>query len=283
MTQSSTSNNSNPIPDLRIVATECLIPHEHHDQQRLTPLAKRLKADNILVNPPVVARLDEERFVVLDGANRSTAFKELGIRHCLVQVVPYQPPITELYTHHHLVMGIEATELDTRIAAIEGIKPSVTNLMEARAQLSGLLLLSYYVRRDGSITALRGSMDLQRRTELLNELVAVYLGSGRLQRVSSDDIDTLLPLYPDASAILVFSSYKPAEIIKLASSGARLPPGITRHIIHGRAIRINYSLDVLAADETIEAKQADLDQWLRNKLAKRQMRFYAESTYLFDE
>ena len=106
MTQSSASNNASPIPDLRIVATENLIPHEHHDQQRLIPLVERLKADKMLLNPPVVARLDEEHFVVLDGANRSTAFKELGIRHCLVQVVPYQPPITELHTHNHLVTGI---------------------------------------------------------------------------------------------------------------------------------------------------------------------------------
>jgi hypothetical protein len=63
-----------------------------------------------------------------------------------------------------------------------------------------------------------------------------------------------------------------------------LPPGISRHIIQGRALKVNYPLAVLR-DQTISLaeKNEQLSLWIQEKLAKRQVRYYAESSYLFDE
>jgi hypothetical protein len=65
---------------------------------------------------------------------------------------------------------------------------------------------------------------------------------------------------------------------------AFLPPGISRHIIHGRALRVNYPLDVLSdANKNLVSKNDDLNAWIQHKLANRQVRYYAEATYQFDE
>ena len=74
MTSRTHPANSSETPDLRIVPIELLVEHEYNDAQRTTPLAKRLEAEGLLKNPPIVAPLDDDpRFVVLDGANRTTA------------------------------------------------------------------------------------------------------------------------------------------------------------------------------------------------------------------
>ena len=69
----------------------------------------------------------------------------------------------------------------------------------------------------------------------------------------------------------------------LAESGLKVPPGLTRHIIHGRALRINYPLDKLKKNLSLEEKNAELDDWVRASFEARRVRYYAESTYLFDE
>src|SRR5690606_7280314 len=84
--------------DLRIVPTEALLSHERHDAQRTAPLVKYLRRDGVLKNPPIVtpSGLDDNTYVMLDGANRIFALNELGIRHTLVQVVPYTEPHVDL-------------------------------------------------------------------------------------------------------------------------------------------------------------------------------------------
>ena len=68
------------LPDLRFVAVEALVPHEQFDARRLEPLVQRLREEGVLRNPPIVAPFagESDRFLVLDGANRVTAAREVG-------------------------------------------------------------------------------------------------------------------------------------------------------------------------------------------------------------
>ena len=53
-------SQSTESPDLRIVALDELVEHEYNDAQRTAPLARRLAAEGLLKNPPIVAPLDED-------------------------------------------------------------------------------------------------------------------------------------------------------------------------------------------------------------------------------
>src|ERR1700674_466750 len=100
--------DSSETPDLRIVPIDLLVEHEYNDAQRTAPLARRLQSEGLLKNPPIVSPLeDDARFVVLDGANRTTALNTLGFTCCLVQVVKYEDPPVTLSTWHHVITGIE--------------------------------------------------------------------------------------------------------------------------------------------------------------------------------
>jgi len=271
-------------PDLRIVAVDSLLPHEIHDEQRSEPLVRRLPQDGTLVNPPVVTQMEDGRFVILDGANRIIAFQMLGYPHILVQVVPYQQPVVELQTWYHVVSGVGGEDLAGRCAEIHELEQAETDVFHARALLAQRAVLVYYLLADGRVFTLAGRRsNIYERTRLLIEIVQKYLHEGRLNRTNTDDIDALRTLYPEMSIAVVFPRYEPVEILDLALEGLPLPPGITRHVVHGRALRLHYPLQRLTEDKPLAEKNADLDRWVKARFEKRQVRFYAESTYLFDE
>jgi hypothetical protein len=58
---------------------------------------------------------------------------------------------------------------------------------------------------------------------------------------------------------------------------------LTRHLIQGRILRVNYPLSELKSKDSLEAKNARLQEWLQRKMSSKEVRFYGEMTFLFDE
>ena len=272
------------LPDLRILPVNSLLLHEEHDVQRSQPLAGRLTADGVLRNPPIVAPVPgEERFVVLDGANRVTALGTLGIPHVLAQVVNYDDEDLVLDTWHHLISGFSRNEFHRALGELIGVCLEPSNLMHARAELARRDALAYVVYPEDGVFTVCAEGDTHYRATRLNAIVGIYRTRGKIYRTNTDQLDTLLPYYDDIAALLVFPHFQPAEIIELARVGARLPAGITRHVIPRRALRVNYPIDLLRDDVSLADKNVRLQDWLRHKTMNKEVRYYQESTFLFDE
>jgi len=255
------------LPGLRIVPTASLVPHEEFDLQRSEPLVARLRNESHLKNPPIVAPIEgEDRYIVLDGTNRAMAMTVLAYPHIVVQVVDYESPGLLLETWYHLVTEMPSADFLFALRTVEGLMVEPTDLLHARAELARRLATAYVImppdRADGHHTVylLYAEGDLHRRTMLLNRLVHVYRMRGRIHRANTDHIEHLVSYYPNVTALVVFPHYQASEIVELARQGAYLPPGITRHIIPGRVLRINFPLEVLAEDRPIEEKNAWLQE-----------------------
>ncbi len=274
------------MPDLRFVPVESLIPHEQHDASRSGPLVARLREQGVLRNPPVVTPLppDEERFVVLDGANRATAAREAGLPHIVVQVVRYEDPGLRLTTWHHALADLPAPALERALGAVAGLERQATDLRHARAVLARREAIAFIALPDRHAVTLHGSGELNRRNAVLNAVVDAYRSGTRFYRVTGDSLADAQAEHPDVTALVVFPHFEPDEVLELATGGARLPAGITRHVIPWRALRLNVPLERLAdPGATLAAKNAWLDGWLRGKVERREVRFYQESTVMFDE
>ena len=103
---------------LELVSTELVIPHEQIDEKRVARLMGRLEEDGRLVNPPVTT-FWEGKYIVLDGATRSTAFKRLGYPHVIVQVVDAQRDDFELHTWYHAISSEQPfAELEAHLQSI---------------------------------------------------------------------------------------------------------------------------------------------------------------------
>jgi len=277
--------DSSETPDLRILPIDLLVEHEYNDAQRTAPLARRLEAEGLLKNPPIVAPLDDDpRFVVLDGANRTTALNALGYQTCLVQVVKYEDPPVTLSTWHHVITGIALDDYLGAIHAIGGLDMAPIDLLHARAGLARRELLAYTICADGRVFAAQAQThDLHELNALLNAMVDTYKERGRLYRAATDHLSEARQLYPDLTGLVIFPRYEASEVIALARDGELLPTGLTRHLIQGRALRANYPLSELRATNSLEEKNERLQAWLKNKLSSKEMRFYGEATFLLDE
>jgi hypothetical protein len=278
-------SQSSETPDLRILPIELLIEHEYNDVQRTAPLARRLEAEGLLKNPPIVAPLDDDpRFVVLDGANRTTALSALGYQYCLVQVVKYEDPPVTLTTWHHVITGIGLDDYTSALHDIDGLEMGQLDLLHARAGLARRELLTYTICADGRVFAARTRRQLlHEQNALLNQMVDTYKDRGRLYRAATDHLHEAQRLYPDLTALVVFPRYEASEVIALARDGELLPTGLTRHLIQGRALRTNYPLSELRTPDSLEAKNERLRAWLKHKLGSKEIRYYGEATFLFDE
>jgi hypothetical protein len=286
-------------PDLRILPLKLLVEHEFNDIQRTEPLAKRLQAEGLLKNPPIVTPLgsdgpstgsgavvEDERYVVLDGANRTTALNLMQYPHCLCQVVRYEPPTVTLSTWHHLVTGLDPQAFVDEMDSIEGLSFKGIDLLHARAGLARRDFIAYVIRADGKVYAASvtgGASGIHEKNALLNAMVDSYKEKGGLYRASTDNVEDARRLYSNLTGLVVFPNYEPSEVMALARDEELLPTGLTRHLIQGRALRINYPLALLQSNDSLADKNAHLADWLKQKLVTKEVRYYAESTYLFDE
>ncbi|MCC7446799.1 MAG: ParB N-terminal domain-containing protein [Anaerolineae bacterium] len=285
MSGSNESSEHGVMPDLRIVRLSDLVPHEEHDAQRSAPLVERIRQAGSWLNPPVVAPMEDGRFVILDGANRHYALTELGYQYILVQVVDYESDDIQLGTWHHVVSKLDRAEFLRNLQAIHGLTLAETDLLSARAALARREVLAYTVLKDNQAYMLRaGAETVDQRTIALLHIVNTYKDVGVLNRINTDKLSVARKLYPDAMAIVVFPHYEPAEIIVAARDGVLLPPGISRHVVRGRAMRLHYPLDAFRDNgESLEQKNAQLQSWMQHRMADKRVRYYAEPTFLFDE
>jgi hypothetical protein len=285
--------NSADLPRLVIMHLADLVPHEQADPRRVARLQERISQDAILKNPIIGAPIPgTEQAVVLDGANRTAALGVVGVRDALVQLVGYHDPGVRLTTWNHLVSGLTPESLLDQIRAIPGLTLTPTALGTARAALAARTILAYLISPLAGphgihqVFTIAGPQDgAAGDTKLLLRMVDIYKGKpdAAIHRVTSDQLADLLPNYDRVSGLLVFPPYTPDDILEFARNGLRVPTGITRHIIPTRALRVNIPLDVLQADQPLAEKNAWWHERVKAKLADNDIRFYQESTYLFDE
>lgn len=264
-----------PPPELQIVSTGCLHPHEEYDSQRALPLIERLRSERHVINPPIVAPMGEGNYVILDGANRCYAFAKLNYPHSLVQIVSYGNGQVQLGTWQHVINAWHADKFIQHLLQLPDIGTSEDDT-DAIAEVQF---------RDGRRLYLHAAVNTtQERNAALRHVVSIYQRNAVLHRTATSEPEHIWTTYDQSFAIVYFPPYTPEDIIAAAREHAYLPPGISRHIVQGRAIRVNYPIEALRdMNMTLDEKNERLQRWMQEKVANRHVRYYAESTYQFDE
>jgi hypothetical protein len=262
------------------VEVEHVVPHEAVDHKRSRRLADSLVEEGVLRNPPLVARVDN-RYVVLDGATRSDALKQLGYRHTVVQDVAIDDGLS-LETWHHVVRSIEPDQL---VEVLSGVAHTSMEAVEAtdaamRAiEYGGLCSVSTVDGRAYVIHAEHGA----NRFDTLSAVAETYIAAATVSRNLERNVRTLAGWYPDMVALVEYPQFTVEQVLLAAGSGRLLPAGVTRFLIPGRVLRLDIPLDVLADNRTLEEKNRWLQDYLTEKERKGKIRYYREPVYLLDE
>ncbi|MEM7538655.1 MAG: NAD(P)-dependent oxidoreductase [Chloroflexota bacterium] len=298
---------------LRVVRTESVFPHERYNALRVQRLSRQLQADNLLANPPLVAQVkdsSQEKYIVLDGATRSTAFKQLNYPHLVVQIVDMEREQATLDTWYHAVRGPNVDEFFRLVHSIPDLhitEMPVSQLPEAMAQKKALC---YFITASTPSTqredkhgylvefhANGAQKDIENDIEDSNtidssgyhqlqplaDFVERYGEWGDVERTVATDVEELQSVYDDLVALVIFPAFQPDMVIDIANKGYMMPAGVTRFVIQNRVLRLNAPLDILANDQSLKAKRDWFDQLIQEKLSGRQVRYYEESVILLDE
>jgi phosphoglycerate dehydrogenase-like enzyme len=269
----------NPL-SLQVVPLEKVVPHEHVDPRRVDKLSKRLAEDGVLSNPPIVVET-EDRYVVLDGATRTTALKQLGYPHGIVQVVKDVEGLA-LHTWYHAVRKADAAKLVKMmddLPEIDMVESSANKVLDDMFEYGGLC---YLHTTDGKVFLIQPAAGANRLVAL-NKVTNTYIGSSHVTRTLNTDIISLKKEYPDLTGLIVFPEYTVQQVLQVAKAGHVLPAGITRFVIPGRVLRLNAKLEGLMSDKSLREKNEWLYQLIIEKQANSKVRYYKEPVYLLDE
>src|SRR5262245_4591688 len=230
------------VPDLQIVPVRSLILHEDVEPHRVAGIVERFRREAMLGNPPIVGQHGRQRrLIVLDGASRVTAARQLGFPHLLAQILPYPSPEIGLDPWHHVVVGLSWHVLVNRAAEIPGADVSITTWAKARAMLESRKALAC-LRAPGRASAVLGLAN-PKRTGLwpLRELTRLYATDPGLHRVREDQLVFPKKWLGEERVLVIFPRFRQEEIVRIALRFKdRLPMGITRHTVPNRALRVHY-------------------------------------------
>ncbi len=249
------------LDDLRLVELGQLILHEAHDEDRLVRLRERIASEGEQRNPVIVSS-QGECCLVLDGAHRVRALKELGYPLILAQFV--EPP-ERVESWGHLLKGVGLPEL----RGVEGIEASEERLGDAPlAEVEtpqGTLFLR--ARKEGLLAQVRALWGLQ----------SLYPEGVVVRRV--EPVGGLGPA--EGEAMIRYRAFGPEELVEIVRSGAVLPAGITRFRVRERVLGVRYPLEKMK-DGDVPNRNAELEAFVKRLWRENRIRYYEEPVVLFE-
>lgn len=272
-------------PDLRIVATDSLQPHEQIDPSRFPALEKSLRREGILKDPPVVLPLtaQPDRYIVLDGATRTTAFQSMKIPSILVQVVRLDVDRLKLLTWNQVLLKADEDSLLSALVQKDKIKLESIHPDDQPPEDFSEGYIARLALIDGRMYWVSGwNKELVESVAFLTRLMDICREYSQIERTDVEEVSGLDDIYSNLTGLLIPRSFRVEDVVTLAEAGKRIPAGLTRFVVFPRALRLNYPIDMLSSSRSLEEKQQHLEEWINQRIRNRQVRYYAESTYLFD-
>jgi hypothetical protein len=276
-------------PHLSLVPTHRVRFHEDPERRRTLRLVERIRGEAVLRNPPIVADMGDGHYLLLDGANRVSAFAELGYSHTPVQIVDYGHESIQLKSWHHLILNGRSLDLRKAYRALEGVTLQPVRWEQLDQLLGFRRVYAVWVDETTACWGLYpeqsgGHIAVRDRNAVLHKVVKAYEGQSQLERIKLADYSKLSDAIQSVDHQLVlFPALTKEELLELAAAGAMIPTGISRHLIPGRALMINLPLGFLTELQDDTAKIAHFTAYVNRLEMEGRIRFYEESVFIMNE
>lgn len=269
---------------LQVVRTGDILPHEEYDVKRAKPLIDRFKDEKFLSNPILVASLDKDKYLQLDGMNRLSVFKIMKIPSILTQIIDYNDQESvELSSWIHLFHTDAGKFLDyLRNMGLAVRQGRMDEVGHRYVKEEGMGRICTVVTREKEVYLVSSNGNLYDKVITLNKIVAFY--KNKIIRdvlpvdVSRSDIDVLFNSHTDTNILIVFPTFTRHQIIDVVRKGLIFPAGITRHIIRRRCLNVRIPIDFFRQEKSVD----ELNSELETMLLKRPFRVYEEPTVYFE-
>jgi hypothetical protein len=264
--------------ELKLLSSSIVNLHEECEDDRFGRLIARFKEENVLYNPLIVAKNDDN-YILIDGANRFEALKNIGCKSILAQLVDYKSNNVVLKSWYHYVIGMTMDDLinyanknslgftDCRTGQL----PESTKQLIVRSSTKQAVCISL-------------NSDLEIMLKSLSDLNKYYENEFSYTRIDSDtDLSDVKNLSPEEGLLFIFPDFSKEDIVKIAGLKQKLPAGISRHLIPNRVLHIKILVDALMTDENLDKRNEELEKYVQFKIDTKKVRLYREPILIFDE
>ncbi len=276
-------NYTNKFFNLNIFRIKDIQLHETTETNRLRNIFDRISNSRHLLNPVIVGQYDNE-LILIDGANRLSTLNEIGCKLIIAQVTDYKNRKIKLRNWNHLIYDTEIKDVKD-FCDSNNFKYKETTYKDGKKYLknnhncvlasdisSGKTLLIHFPKR------------FNETIQGLNDFTKFYFNVYNFDRSEEEITFSELCKYSRRKGILVeFFKFRKEQIVKIAKSKAKLPAGISRHILDNRVLHVKYEISKLKNDKDIELKRNELNKYLLSKIDSNKVRQYRESVIVFDE
>ncbi|WP_083964096.1 ParB N-terminal domain-containing protein [Shimazuella kribbensis] len=249
------------LSSLKLVNIEKIRLHEPTEKVRSITTLKAIQREGKLRNPLLAMAIPENKYLILDGAHRTTALGMLGCKRVPIQLVDSSD--VKLDAWEHLVSSgswLEQVKQDSTLCWISTVQKELP-IVEV-VESSG---------RKHFVYAKTGKRDLLARLHTWHRIVATYNRDYQVNRFPNGTC-----LRPDSNQVLVrHPNCTISELKKIVSVGQTVPAGVTRSIVEGRLLNLGIPLDLLKSPLVNRKEWNQLcNQW------SEKLRHYSESIYL---
>ncbi|EOO16140.1 ParB N-terminal domain-containing protein [Bacillus cereus] len=232
------------LTELKVIPANQIFLHEEFELGRLKKICKKIKSEQQLKNPPIALQLEEDKYLILDGAHRTLSLKELNCKRIVVQVVKTDQLSISSWTHHLLDSKKILQELDDN--------PNVY-FSDKLEEYSPIAVVYFndtekylYVHKEKNIK-------LESKIEVWKEIVNIYTNKCPCSRLPDNE---LLPVHGIA---LSYSTLDLGQIKQIVKSNLLLPAGVTKfNLKSGRILNLNIPLSFLIREDFIEEDWKEL-------------------------
>ncbi len=264
--------------ELMLLQSNIVNLHEECEDNRYGKLMERFNRERVLYNPLIVAKYDD-KYILIDGANRFEALRNIGCKSILAQLVDYTSNDVTLKTWYHFVSGMS---LDDIINYANSNSLSFTECQTGQKPESTRQLIVKSTSNQAICINL--SHSLEEMLKSLSGLNRYYENEFSYARIDSDtDISDVKKLSPDEGLLFVFPEFSKNDIVTIAGLNQKLPAGISRHLIPNRVLHIKILIDALMTDDNLEKRNEELEKYVQYKIDTNKVRLYREPILVFDE
>ncbi|MBH0157219.1 MAG: ParB N-terminal domain-containing protein [Bacillota bacterium] len=249
---------------LQLIDINRIMLHEPYEPARLSKIKNAIKLDGVIRNPIIALHLENEKYLVLDGAHRLNALKEMGCLRVPIQIV--DPNHVRINAWHHIVPAGKWFEELTKHPSIEVTK-------KVRADEIPLATLSFHDHSELYIYAKYSTKELSKKLDVWHAIVNAYSEYQEVRRI---------PAHSKESPNLGFIRFNyPATCLdtikKVVKLGKLYPAGVTRIQVNGRLLNLRIPFEFLTSKSFDEFEWESLCKHREDNL-----RLYSENVYLYE-
>jgi hypothetical protein len=276
-------NYTNKFFNIDILKITDIKLHETTETNRLRNIFDRISKSKHLLNPVIVGVYDD-KFILIDGANRLSTLREIGCKLIVAQLTDYKNKKIKLRNWNHLIYDVGLNDIKDYCGK-KNFRFRYVNYKEGKDflknNLNSILISDISNGKSLLINLPKNFNDSLKR---LNDFTKFYFNVHNFDRSEEEITYFDLCKYSRRKGVLVeFFKFTKEQIVKIANGKSKLPAGISRHILDNRVLHVRYEISNLKDDKNIENKRNDLQKYLISKIDTNKVRQYRESVIVFDE